>query len=109
MPELVFTQNKPTIIKPAELLIDKGLIWIVFFYFLFFLNEEFVNRWGLTAVLIGALIICVLILLVPLLVVQGAKSDRVQNRRVSTLHIEADQVVFHGHSKGAVFELELAK
>ncbi len=109
MPELVFPQKKPTIIKPAELLLNKGLIWIVFFYFLFFLNEEFVNRWGVTAVLTTALIISGLILLVPLLIVQWAKSDRVQNQRVPTLHIGADRVVFHGHSKSHLVKFDEIK
>lgn len=109
MTELVFSQKKPTSIKPAELLLDRGLIWLAFFFFVLILNEGFVNRWGLTAVLVAALIISGLILLVPLLVVQWIKSDRVQNLRIPTLHIEADRLVFHDRSRSNLIKFDQIK
>lgn len=109
MSELVFLQNKPPKTNLKELLLDKGLIWFVLFYVVFFLNEEFVNRWGITAVLIGALVICGLLVLISFVVVQWTNSERVQNRRVSTLHLEADWVEFRGHRRSQLVKFDQIK
>src|SRR5690606_6892726 len=106
---LVFLQNKPPKTNLKELLLDKGLIWFVLFYVVFFLNEEFVNRWGITAVLIGALVICGLLVLISFVVVQWTNSERVQNRRVSTLHLEADWVEFRGHRRSKLVKFDQIK
>lgn len=109
MTELVFSQNKLQKIKLKELLLNKGLLWLALFYFVFFLNEEFVNRWGITAVLIGALVICGLLVLISFVVVQWTNSERVQNRRVSTLHLEADWVEFRGHRRSKLVKFDQIK
>lgn len=109
MTELVFPQNKLQKIKLKELLLNKGLLGLALFFFVFFLNEEFVNRWGITAVLIGALVICGLLVLIPFVVVQLTNSERVQNRRVSTLHLEADWVEFRGHRRSQLVKFDQIK
>ncbi|MEZ4592964.1 MAG: WD40 repeat domain-containing protein [Chloroflexota bacterium] len=109
MAELTFSQKKPTKIKVTEFLFNKGFIWyIVFFFFLFF-DEEFINRWGLTAVLRTTLIAIGLLILVPSLIILWAKSDRVQKRRPPTLLIEADRVVYHGYKGSQIVKFDAIK
>ncbi len=109
MTELVFPQNKLQKIKLKELLLNKGLLWLALFYFVFFLNEEFVNRWGITAVFITALIICGLVPLISILIVQFTKSDWVQNRRIPTLIVETDRVIFHGDQRSQLIKFDQIK
>ncbi|MCB8977929.1 MAG: hypothetical protein H6657_10940 [Ardenticatenaceae bacterium] len=109
MTELVFPQKKLQKIELKELLLNKGLLWLALFYFVFILNEEFVNRWGITAVFITALIICGLILLISILIVQFAKTDRVQKRRIPTLIVETDRVVFHGDQRSQLVKFDQIK
>jgi hypothetical protein len=109
MTELVFSQNKLQKIKLKELLLNKGLLWLALFYFVFFLNEEFVNRWGVAAVFTTALIIFGLVLLISILIVQFAKTDRVQNRRIPTLIVETDRVIFHGDQRSQLVKFDQIK
>lgn len=109
MTELVFSQNKPPKIKITELLFDKGWVWFIFLYFFIFLDEGFINRWGLTAVLRTALITIAILVLVPSLVILWAKSDRVQNRRPPTLLIESDRIIFHGYRRSQLVKFDAIK
>ncbi len=109
MTELVFSQNKPPRIKVTEFLFNKGLIWFIFLCFVIFFDEEFINRWGLTAVLRTTLIAIGLLLLIPSLIILWVKSDRVQNRLPPTLHIENDQVVFHGYKGSQLVKFDAIK
>ncbi|MCA9945784.1 MAG: WD40 repeat domain-containing protein [Anaerolineales bacterium] len=109
MSALVFSQNKPPKINLTELFLSKGLIWFVLLFFIIIFDEEFINWWGVTAVLRTVLIVIGFLLLVPTLFILWAKSDRVQNRRIPTLHIEADRVIFHGYRGSQLVKFDAIK
>ncbi|MBK7894588.1 MAG: WD40 repeat domain-containing protein [Anaerolineaceae bacterium] len=99
MTQLVFSQKKPSSNSvPSELyrlIIERGFIFPLLTYFMFFLTEDFVNWWGLTTIVIVGLVIALIFVLGPILVVFNNRSARMQSLPVATVQVSPQEVVYN--------------